>query len=417
VTAKFVDAASAVTSSRRDLSYATKMLIKGHYGTKTIPQAFMSVIHGMIAAGRDLEEISTYFRTRGVALVRDARLHYRHGLQTEIETVFRLAEDSRSIHRIDCGAARRVAVDYWQGPDGSAFKTLLGLYNIAQKAGGFEFRASRRAVAEAAGVGGVSATGGTSHTTAAKAVGRLHEAGLISFEKRPTQVGELNATSVYRLPTPEDLQTLLGGPKRPTILIAELQHSPAPSALPGGRLSAQKNKNSETKRAPIVRESSTYFHVVWEPAALGPNACRVWHLLSENSEARSVKRIGELVGIHARTVRKILSRLAGVGLVASSNDRTFEALDTDLDLLAIDLGVSERTATRARLNDEQRRGRERFLNRSRESGIPAPSVGSIIDPFTGEILSAEIVTAIGTAATVLLGGTVGSVIELVEVAA
>lgn len=416
MTAKFVDAASAVTSSRRDLSYPTKMLIKGKYGAKTIPQAFMSVIHGMIAAGWNLEEISTYFRTRGVALVRDARLHYLDGLQTEIDKAYARAADRCSAHRIDCGLARRIVVDLWSGSDGTAFRTLLGLYNIAEMAGTFEFNASRRQVAEAAGVGGVSASS-ASYKTAANAVERLLESDLISFEKRPHRPGELNATSVYRLLPPEALQTIFSGPDDTTIPFAELQHSPAPTALPDGRLSAQKNKNSETKRAPIVRESSTYFHVVWEPAALGPNACRIWHLLSENSEARSVKRIGELVGIHARTVRKILSRLAGVGLVASSNDGTFEALDADLDLLAIDLEVSERPATRARLNDEQRRGRERFLNRPRESGNPAPSVGSIIDPFTGEILSVEIVTAIATAATVLLGGTLGSVIELVEVAA
>ena len=408
MTAESVDAAITATSSKRDLSYSTKRLINGEYGDKTISQVLMSVIHGMIAAGSDLDEISTYFRTRDVALVRDARLHYRYGLQTEIETAFGLAKSSRTTHRVNCGVARRMVIDSWQGSDGTAFRTLLGLYNIAQKAGSFEFTASRRTVAEAAGVGGVSATG-ASYTTAANAVGRLHEAGLISFKKRPRQVGELNATSGYRLHTPEGLQIILSGPKRSTIPIAELQHSPAPTALPDGRLCTPKNKNSGTKWAPIVRSSASYFHVVWEPVALGPNPCRVWHLVSENSEAWSVKRIAELVCIPARTVRKILSRLIDAGLVVVVKDGTFEAVDVDLDQLAIELGVSERSATRARLNDEQRRGRERFLNRPRATGQPAASVASIIDPFTGEIFTAENIAAIVTAATAMLGGTAASV--------
>ena len=399
--------------AHRDLSYPTKQLLNGQYGKKTIPQALMSVAHGMIAAGWDLDEISTYFRTRDVALVRGARLEYRDRLQDELNTVYELAQGRRGEHRIGCGLARRIVSDGWEGTDGTAFQTLLALYNMAEKAGRFEFTASRRAVAEAAGLGGLSATG-ASYITAANAVGRLHEAGLILFEKRPRRVGELNATSVYRLHTPDDLQTILSGPKHTTILIVQEDSTTATTALADARLCTPINKNSDTKRAPIVCSSSSYFHPVWEPAGVGPNASRVWHLLSENSEASSVKRIAELVGIPARTVRKLLSRLNEAGLATASDDGTFEAVDVDLDQLAIELGVSERTALRARLNNEQRTGRETFLNRPRGAGHPAASVGSFIDPFTGEIFTAEIVKAIATAATVLLGGTTR---ELVEVAA
>ena len=79
-------------------------------------------------------------------------------------------------------------------------------------------------------------------------------------------------------------------------------------------------------------------------------------------------------------------------MVVVLDDRTVEAVSVDLDDVAAVLGVSERPTLRARLNNEQRRGRERFLNRPLEAGNPAPSVGSIFDPFTGEIFSLDMRT-------------------------
>lgn len=391
----------------RELSEATKRQLRGHYDGKSMPVVLISVVHGMIAASWPLDAICDYFDTRQVKFVRDARLHYLDRFRSEIEQAYQAATVRRGDHSQRCGIARGVIVDEWSGTEASQFRTLFGLYGIAETSGSLIFTASRRQVAEAVGLGGVS-DHDASYTTAANAVAKLHERGLIEFHAAQHRPGERNAHSTYRLHPPDQLGQALARGKDETctpIPFALTCVLPAPTAsahAPAVVATEQEIRGTETVRC--IPKGSTWESALWEPAGLGPTACRVWHLLSERG-ALGVKPIAERLGIATSSTKDALRKLASHGLVASA-ERKHHVTDVAIEAVAALIGVADRDARRAQGNQHHRGSRDTYLSRPRDVAEPigvglfdddgvsvdAPTVvalgdGRQVDTATGEIVT------------------------------
>jgi hypothetical protein len=370
----------------------------------------MSVVHGMMAAGWDQLRIGEYFHTRPNGLAVSLRQHYLGRLSAEIDQAIAAGVVRRKAHQESCGVARRVIADEWLGAHPSAFRTLWGLYGIAEIAGGFAFTASRRQVAEAAGLGGITHND-ASYTAAAKAVAWLEQRTLIGFVPGNHSPGALNASSTYCLHAPTELaaalrerelqttRTPIPFATSPIGLVAPADCADASSVV------AEKSRGTESLQAiPLV---SSWSSPLWEPAGLGPTACRVWHLLAETDES-SVKLIAGRLGITRQATRNVLRKLAGHGLVRAE-EAAYVAVSADIDALAELLGLADRPRRRAAGNQCHRFSRERHLLRDRSSERrnfgeksaehQRASDGTAIDYRTGEILLRSTIEA----ATVLLG--------------
>ena len=399
--------------TRRDLSERTKRLIRGQLGDLSTPQAFVAAINGMIAAGWPLEEIRAFFEdsVRADYLPHLSREQYGDQFNAVLDDIFTTAIPRRRKHAERCGTARRIVVDHWRGAHPAPFRTLIALYDIAENAGTFSPTASHRQIAEAAGLGSVTERSRSSKelrastATVSKALTWLHEQGLLMIDHSEQRPGERNALTIYHLPFEGWLFDLLDGRKGvPIDIPSETPESVDDLAIRHGalcgRTAAYEERNRGTDSSALIGLGSTWHAVVWEPAVLGLTPCRCWHLLTEGG-ASSVMRIAQRLGLTERSIRDALRRLSDEGLVRRLGVGVYEAVSTDLDALAVRLGVADRRDRRVRWNMRHRRQRDRPLLQipltdltARQSEIVAHAVAAMLGAPASKALDQGLCAAV-----------------------
>ena len=427
-----MNAATTADGSRRSqaqryplldsLSQRCQQLVQGNDWGRydSTYKALSAVLGGLCRAG--------WTETEALALCLDQsqrvgqRLHdkWHSGVVSQVQSKWRAVERKHRKHDSNIVEWCNVLLTYWplDGRGGAKLRVALAIADIAHEAGSLTFTASTRQIGEVAGVGYASDFAQCSDTkTVRRALHWLKGAGIIKVEQIVDASDDdrlFNATTEFTLVEPGQLSSVLS-----ELLPNHL------TKFPSGTIPWISGADT----------SQSLLHPVFEHVGLGMTACRIWHLLKVTNRPVKVGELASVLRVSHRAIYSALDKLDESRLVITTGASLWTPLYRDLDDVAEDLGLQRRSENRRRANRQQRANRREGLLRGRRawhadeqadpfSDSPFGAVpiiegdhGSIIDPLTGEILSAEIVTAIATAATVLLGGTLGSVTELVEVAA
>ena len=372
------------------LSDSTRRLLNGQYGGKSIPQALMSSTHGMIGTGKSLREITTYFQASDVVLAQHLRAFYSDDLSAEIETAFVRAEERRSSHTQACDQARGIAAEWCRGgrKASSALAVLFGLYDIADAAGALSFTTSIRAIGEAAGVGSISYSGRTSNQATVMSglatLIKLNLADVVTTSPTAKTI-ELGQTQV-RLKNPAQMREAIVEQTQ-TLLPLRLCTPKIDSVTPRER-GERVIKINGTKSCIPIGANSTWRHVIWENAALGMTASRVWHLALQQPDLNR-RQLAAHLNISRQATEKQLSKLADAGLYDTANSRPIELDETRLDQVAAHFGVGDRRATRAAINAENRTDFINFLRSERTPQVSSPSSAQVGASEVGTLLGAS----------------------------
>lgn len=371
---------------------------------------FMRLVHLLIGEGWNCQQLTALLHTSETPLAAAIRRCYDRGdrtLDDEVKRRWRTALSHRQWHSVRCGQARWVATQVVRGGKSAAtdLAVLLGLYTLAEERGRLELQLGVRDIAEAAGVGYVPAdahTGFTDTKTVRRALRRLDDDGIVGVDVADRDEADcLDARTCVTLPHPELLATRLA---------SRDEEGTTPYIPPAcGRLKA----GEAGPILPALPTNSTWSHVVWEGAALGMNAARVWHYVRDHDEWTRGD-VAAALGVTERTVANHLKGLASHGLY--DVERRICSEPERLDVVAEALGITRRRATRSASNVRERKMRRTAIEerRSQRGVAPSPRAtqrsdclalfpdlaassatrvettdGRRIDPRTGEILQSR----------------------------
>ncbi|MFN8021170.1 MAG: hypothetical protein U0Q03_06530 [Acidimicrobiales bacterium] len=244
----------------------------------------------------------------------------------------------------------------WPWSSGARLRVALALAHVARQRGFLSFRSSVRRLAEVAGVGWSGASGADTKSVRS-ALAFLEDRGLVvrrvvSDSDESERHAPATAKGSYTLVEPSALPSLLGlGDDYPTTSYLAL------CSRSTGVLSAR----------------DEWLHPVFEEAALGMSACRIWDLLRLLGRTNATE-LQAALGWRERRVRAQLSNLAELGLASWwSPANEWSHRDADLDLVAAELGMADRADHRRSAFARQRSGFNSRFKRVAEANRVATS--------------------------------------------
>lgn len=370
--------------SQSDLSRTTLQRLQAVPAPDALEPAVLSAMHGLISANWTVAEVAAEFSEPTYPLTRAAAEVWQDATLVNVKRLHLAALDYRSngAHAVRCRTARLTTADWWSGgtrQQNSEYLVLLGLYRIAEQVGSLAFTASARQVAEAAAVGGVSASG-SSWQTAWHAAHRLAERGLIELSagQRDYRGESTDTGSRFRLLSPERLKQSLS--------LYRLSTSSCSLWL-------LLERRYEDKLLDAALQ-----HVCWEQrAGLGVACQRAWYALQHGE--LTAQQISDATGVSRQAIHNALTELRRYGLAAQPQ-RGVWACQSDLSTLdeaAKALGITERRALRQAGFKRYRDGRTNYvrLRQAQSDEIaqlvqypsdwPRTDDGRAINPYTGEI--------------------------------
>lgn len=378
------------------------------YGdTYGVERGALAVISGAVAASWTDGQIESLLLDRGTEVGRRTLAHFgpttaRFWVGGEIEQV----RDKHEQHASDCTELAALVYSHW--PDSRkrrALRVALAMVSLAEQAGRFSFTASQRQITCVAGVGGISnASYDVDRGVVAEAIEYLRQIGFVTHVGRPdrTTLDEVHKANSYRLATAHQFWWKVA-PSDPATNGREASASlQEPFGSPVVAYGDSSRPAGSLKSSGVERYHDL-LHVVWEEAALGMTACRVWHLL--RTAPFSVTEIAERAKIARKTALGTLRKLHAHGL-CDDTPAGWVVIEGSLDQLAAERGWNERPQLRVAVCERAQEWRT-WAMRQRYDGWKADGVAPRISPRTGlvtyETVPERVARGVGLAAAAMLG--------------
>jgi len=326
-------------------------------------KALAALVGGMYRAGWSEQQALEACLDESLAASRRLSAKYRGGLVSQVQSKWRAAVRRHHKHADLCEQWSQELLSGWPfgGQYRAALRVGLALGELAALTGSLSFTASQRSICAAAGVGYASPSGADTKTLR-RAVKQLAAWGLIEIsydEPTSKRSALLDANVRYTLPPPDGLRERL----------CELC-IPDPSKHPS---------DASCWIRGVMPAHLQALHTVFEEAALGMSACRIWHVLIGEG-ALSPHEIASKLRLSLRCVHNAIGRLSEARLIEQPKaGQPWHALSRSLDDVAEELGVDMREQWR----------RSAFVQQTlqRRAALQSPLQPSrVVDYVTGEII-------------------------------
>lgn len=350
-------------------------------------QVLAALTGGMVKAGWTVDQACEALTDQRNEAAR--RLTYRYGGGVISAVCSKFLASQRKAERQSAQAQAWVdtLVGSWPhgGRYGATLRVAIALAVLADEAGKFSFTASHRRICEVAGVGStnirwteLSSTSASwvDTTSVRKALKQLTNWGYVSVTAVSADTpwkATIEANTVYSLVSLEKLNELL------QMNSAMYSQTPTKGLRPVRRISGG-----------FKVQPSEWLHVVWEHAALGMSAARIYFSLKLLGPL-TISQLQAGLRLSRNCVNGSLKRLDESRLVEQQSARGgWRAAARNLDDLAEELNVSMRQQARAIGIERQRRERLTALKQGRPSTRrTAPNSPVGVDPITGELVGRQ----------------------------